>query len=126
MKKTVLLLAVVCVAAGCGGLDYKEGIKVNVRSGESLPVQVEPQGAEGLPVRLNVQYDKPLPIKIEIPKEIIAALILTAVIVLAAIAAAVYSLLSVRAVIRSIAASGRPLKSEQPTEEKDDEKRSGG
>lgn len=54
MRKTTFVLMALCFLAGCEGLNLEEGVRVDLRSGEELPVKVKPQQAEGLPVTLNV------------------------------------------------------------------------
>lgn len=103
--------------AGCEGLDLAEGIKVDVRRGQSLPVQVETQGSEGLPVRLNVQYDKPLPVRVELPKVPVIALVFAALVTLAALVIAVVACFAALYVVRSAEALRLSIKPDSPPPE---------
>jgi hypothetical protein len=75
---TIFFLIFCIYLVGCGPLDLEKGVKVDVKSEKSLPVQVQPQQAEGLPVSLNVSYDRPFPVSVEVPKLPVVALVLAA------------------------------------------------
>jgi len=44
MQRLSFIFIVYFLIVGCGPLDFEKGVKVDVRSGQSLPVQVETQG----------------------------------------------------------------------------------
>ena len=66
MKRAIIVLLFACLAGGCAELDFKEGVKVDVRSSEMLPVAVKAQDKEGLAVDLQIDEGKTLPVRMDI------------------------------------------------------------
>jgi len=126
MKRLGLVLAIWALLAGCEGLDFQDGVKVDVKSAKSLPVQVEAQGGDGLPVRLNVQYDKPLPVKVELPRMPVIALVSSAVVTLAALIIAIVACFAARSAVRSAGDIGQSLESGQNISPEDEADFDGG
>ncbi len=76
MKKTVFILMVLCLLAGCAqtgeqsepakkGVHGYRGLPVEVRSEEGIPVKVEAKDDKALPVKVDIQGDKALPVKLD-------------------------------------------------------------
>jgi len=75
----VIIFLIFCICpAGCGPLGLEKGVKVDIKSEKSLPVQVRPQQAEGLPVSLNVSYDRPFPVSVKLGGLYVIALVVAA------------------------------------------------
>ena len=97
MRQAVLLFLSCCVLAGCAGLDFEEGVKVDVRGDESLPVEVTTHQGKTLPVHLDTQNPQGLPVEVRISRGTAGlAVAVLVVVVLICIVTLVVSIAAVR------------------------------